>query len=406
MISSNYNNSLFNKCLIISKCESRWHPFLVKYLRFCFQKIDFFYLNNFFKNIASAKKIFLYDLINDVVNFDEVSVIIFDLEFSLLLSPSDVKMISEKSGCIIFGIGMDDDRFHDLNRIMYGAVNAVLTFPLSVERYALIGKKAYAFFPSFELVRAPEPNLLRNTDESIDVLFFGLLKGKRKKTVAFLRSNGIDVVHPNFNTSDADLVDLIRRSKLVLNLSSGSPVSTSFDQFLPFSSTREERFPVSQLKSRIFEVGSLGSLCVTDTFAGYSLSFPGGALPCAEGDAALLELINRLLSNSDLYNDTKSSFLKEFSARYSLKDRITEFRDFVIKVDSKRNEEGEFIFFDCRTEALSLATKITYSRSPFVILLFLSKERPILLNFFTISLTFYFLIKILYMRMLTTSKKS
>ena len=73
------------------------------------------------------------------------------LTFSLLLSPLDVENLKEL--CEYFARNsMDDDRFHDINREIY-ACDAVLTFPLSVNRYKLVGMNAFAFFPSWELTR-------------------------------------------------------------------------------------------------------------------------------------------------------------------------------------------------------------------------------------------------------------
>jgi len=352
-----------SKCVLFSKCYSRWHPFLISYLEAVFENIEVVYINSFFKSVnLTFSNSFWIDHLLEEYSLHDVDYAIFDLEFSLLLSPSDINNICLKLDCISFGMGMDDDRFHDINRKIYHFVDAMLTFPLSVERYKLIGIRAIDFFPSFELMRG-EPERGGHRVKDIDVLFFGLLKGERKKVVDYLLEKKINVFHPDFSTSDEELKEMIGRAKIVLNLSSGSPVSSNLKQFLPFSSVIETEYPVWQLKSRVFEVGALGVLCVSDDFAGYHLSFPMGELPIAKNKEDLFFLINELLLNEEKFKLAEENFVNIFSERYSLENRVKYFKQACKDCSKqKRIRKGGARNFDL-IEAYSLAVKMVYMRS-------------------------------------------
>ena len=64
--------------------------------------------------------------------------------------------------------------------------------------------------------------------------FFWTVEGVRREVVDYLRSQSIKVFHPSFESTDAEIEDYIKRSKLVLNISSGSPTSNNPSDFLPF----------------------------------------------------------------------------------------------------------------------------------------------------------------------------
>ncbi|MDB9772162.1 hypothetical protein OAC11_05105 [Alphaproteobacteria bacterium] len=254
---------------------------------------------------------------------------------------------------------MDDDRFHDINREVYAGVDGILTHPLSVERYLLIGYRAFDFFPSFELCR--DQNIDKYVDvhdKDIDVLSYGLLKEDRKWVLKQLKDRGINVYHPPFDTSDSDLDALIRRSKIVINLSSGSPIANNPIQFLPFSAFKETRFPTRQLKSRIYEVAALGTLCISEDFAGDNLVFLNGGLVKVKDLSEMVDVINNLISDSVSYEETHTKFLASFNSQYNLQKRVNEFRSFVDTCVSKRKNSLKSGFL---INACSIAAKCIYS---------------------------------------------
>jgi len=355
--------------VFITKCESRWHKPLFRFLEKAYGNVSTIFLNEEIKSrrLPSSGKPLVDDICCRITEHAPL-IVIFDLEFSLLLSPGEVASVCKGLSCPTFGIAMDDDRFHDINREVYAGVDGILTHPLSVERYRLIGYDAFEFFPSFELCRDEGHNLNIDVhDKDIDVLSYGLLKGDRKRVLEQLKNSGVNVYHPPFNTSDAELNNLIRRSKVVINLSSGSPVANNPIQFLPFSKFKQTIFPTRQLKSRIYEVAALGTLCVSEEFAGDNLVFEGDGLITVKDSAEMVEVINNLILDNYYYEAVLVKFLSVFNSRYNLRRRVEEFRKFTDGFNLRRGvrlESGTVI------NACSLATKCIYSLRPLPLLRF------------------------------------
>jgi len=377
--------------VLLTKCESRWHPPLYRFLEKAYGEVFTVFLNDEIKTrklASSGRKLIdgLYSKINNLAP----SIVIFDLEFSLLLSPDEVSDLSKSLSCPVFGIAMDDDRFHDINRQIYAGLDGILTHPLSVERYRLIGYKAFDFFPSWELCRNIEQDKKIDANQKdIDVLSYGLLKGDRKWVLEQLKEKGINVYHPPFDTSDDDLDNLIRRSKIVINLSSGSPVTNSAIQFLPFSNYKQSNFPTRQLKSRIYEVAALGTLCVSETFAGDGLVLSDDAFIKAKDPSMMVEIINKLISDNKFYETSSSKFLSAFHSRYNLDRRIDEFKVFADNVPLKRIHEIEIGII---INACCLAAKCIYSLNPMTFFTFRMNNSSWLKSIFVRLLSLVFVL--------------
>jgi hypothetical protein len=375
--------------VIVSKCKSRWHEQLVQSFYSVFDKVHILYINELIQGHKIGKNgAELTDDLSRIIISYSATHILFDLEFSLLLSPWEVNEIGNICKIPTFGWGIDDDRFHDVNCRVYAGVDAMLTNSLSVERYRLIDKQAFNIFPFFEL--APEaPNL--STSKEIDVLFFGLKKADRAKKILFLEERGINVYCADFSTTHEDLVQLIYKSKIVLNLSGGSRVVTTPLGFVPFIEYREDNFNVKQLKSRIFEAGGLGSLCVSEDFPLDSTIFPKESLPIGRSIEELYLIIEKLLKDEDYYKDSLEKFQNQFFERYNLKNRSIEFKKFLSLTsfrDSKKIIETPVLYSAC-----ILATKFIYQRSYRVFSPFKIKDKNTLIKkFVVISLSLIILI--------------
>ena len=391
------NRLHFKKCIIISKCFSRWHDPLKIYLNHLFDDVEFLYVNNLFRESDKSytgKE--LIDYITQLINAKKCNICIFDLEFSWLLSPFEVASISKNLIIPTFGIGMDDDRFHEINRILYRGVDAVLTFPFSVEKYRLIQKESYDFFPSFELAWDIDG---QKQIKDIDVLFYGLLKGDRKHSIDFLLQKGIKINILPFSTPNDELIRFIKRSKIVLNFSSGSPICSNPIQFLPFCKTRESDFPVKQIKSRIFEVGNLGSLCLTDDFAGSNL-FNKDNLCLVKNDQQMYDMIVHLLNDENFYNRKLSQFQKMFLKKYSLNNRIFDFQEYIKKITVFKKNRIEIASYEIYKKeslmnACSLATKMIYFKSVTVLFKHSRENKSFLTFIFEIFVSIILLIKIM-----------
>lgn len=348
--------------VFVTKCASRWHEPLFRFLRKTHGPVRTIFVNEEMKsrNLPSHGKP-LVDRLKAFVDDHEPELLIFDLEFSLLLSPWEVAAVSSHASCKSFGIAMDDDRFHDINRLIYSGVDAVLTHPLSVERYRLINYRAYDFFPSFELCRSNDND--RTHEEvplDIDVLSYGLLKSDRRMIIDELERNGINVVHPDFDTSDEELNNLIKRSKIVINLSGGSAISSNPIQFLPFVHSKSKKFQTRQLKSRIYEVASLGSLCVSEKFAGDQLVFNGDSLLTVENNIEMVKKIQCLLGDKAYFDKEKNRFLNTFNNLYGLEKRIKDFQAFTSNI---KPQVGLSFKSSVLLDASCLATKSIYSKN-------------------------------------------
>lgn len=353
--------------VIIAKCKSRWHEQLIQSFYSVFDDVYILHINELIKShkIGKSSGELTHDLSEIIIGYSATH-ILFDLEFSLLLSPWEVNEIGNICSIPTFGWGIDDDRFHDINRRIYAGVDAILTNPLSVERYRLIGEQAFNIFPFFEL--APEaPNLSKNKE--IDVLFFGLRKSDRAEKILFLEERGVNVYWADFSTSHEDLVQLIYKSKIVLNFSGGSPIVSTPLRFVPFIEYRENSFNIKQLKSRIFEVGGLGSLCVSEDFPLEGAIFPEKSLPIGGSIEELYLVIEKLLNDEEYYKDSLEKFQKQFTKSYNLKSRSIEFKEF-LSLTSIRNS-GKKIETPIFYSACILATKFIYQRN--IMILALSK---------------------------------
>lgn len=366
--------------IFIAKCSSRWHSPLFRFLEEVYGAVDVIYLNKEIRSrqLPSSGTALIAGLCDRVNNLS-AKACIFDLEFSVLLAPDEVASVCKEVSCPTFGVALDDDRFHDINREVYAGVDGILTHPLCVERYRLIGYRAFDFFPSFELCR--DQNLDKYVDvhdRDIDVLSYGLLKGDRKWVLEQLKDRGVNVYHPPFDTSDADLDALIRRSKIVINLSSGSSIANNPIQFLPFSGLKETRFPTRQLKSRIYEVAALGTLCISEDFAGDNLIFQGGGLVKVKGPSEMVDVINNLISDSVSFEEAHTEFLASFNSQYNLPKRVNEFISFVDGCVSKRQNslKSGFLFNAC-----SIATKCIYSSGPFPLFKFKAENYSMFKSF-------------------------
>ena len=187
------------------------------------------------------------------------------------------------------------------------ACDVVLTDVISVLKYKEVGKKAFNWF-----VEA-DGNFYKDikVHKSIDVLFFGKINNARKDYINFIQKNGIKlkIVGNNQNNmvSDQELVELICKSKIVLNFS-----KTTWDRINNFPE-KNLFFNQYQLKGRIIQVGLCGTACISEYAPHHELLYNSNELIQFKNKKECLSKIQDLLNNSKK--------LEEYSKIFSTKTK-------------------------------------------------------------------------------------
>jgi len=183
----------------------------------------------------------------------------------------------------------DDSIFHDLNRAVLDKIRVkrlVGCDKIAELRYADEGFSCQ-FMPleGSEEVYYSDPDI----DPAYDISFFGACdKADRREYLEYIART----IPINYNDSDRnrndvgvsyrELSDMIRNSKIILNLSKSDPDPAGRVQY--------------QFKGRIFEAIFCGSLPITETCPNTSILF-NGLVPSFNDSAEAVELIGHYLRN-------------------------------------------------------------------------------------------------------------
>ena len=139
----------------------------------------------------------------------------------------------------------------------------------------------------------------KKTKKNIDVLFFGELKADRKIFIEKIKKLNINF-HSHINSretlDDNALVDLINRSKIVINFSKGV--------------NKYEKNEYYQFKGRILISGMCGTLCLSEYSKGQDLIFKNN-YPTFKNSEEMITIIKSLLNNEKNLNILTNNFFSE-----------------------------------------------------------------------------------------------
>ena len=134
--------------------------------------------------------------------------------------------------------------------------------------------------------------------KEIDVLFFGELTADRKEILNYISQQGINLKNVGFDLSnpvkqsDEALINLILKSKIVLNLSK----SRSRSSVNNYSSENAFKF-YYQFKGRVWDAGLYGVLCVSEYSPAQEILFKNNEIPTFFTKEECVAVLQKLLSN-------------------------------------------------------------------------------------------------------------
>ena len=234
-----------------------------------------------------------------------------------------------------------------MNAITASACDFVLSpCPLSVLKYK---EKAYqAFFIPYETGKSAN-NINK---KEIDVLFFGELTADRKEILNYISQQGINLKNVGFDLSnpvkqsDEALINLILKSKIVLNLSK----SRSRSSVNNYSSENAFKF-YYQFKGRVWDAGLYGVLCVSEYSPAQEILFKNNEIPTFFTKEECVAVLQKLLSNDKLLIDYNEKFTKRVNELIDEKKNFEPIYNAIEKMDYKRVKLYKFPYWYLRLSA-------------------------------------------------------
>jgi len=290
---------MLDKVVCVSKHKSRWHQHLTGRFLDAGIIIHYIYINEARMKDGLAISFATYiDAIIEEINEIDCDHVIYDLEFSMLLGSEDIKHISLRTNTESIGLGLDDERLHTINKVVYSDVDKMFTLPLSVDNYKMLGFTACSILP-LEVVDFNEQIEISLSD--IYVLIYGhQTKADRKAKIKKIIESGVPCKVLRENIEFDELYSEIRKAPIVMNFSKGSSVITNplrMVPFLPVQKNRSQSNYIYQTKGRVFEVGYAGSLCVSEYYPRHhELSKPTG-MPIFNTDDEMIGILKDLCAD-------------------------------------------------------------------------------------------------------------
>ena len=338
-----------------------------------------YYINKFSINNNinfTSKKII--DEINYIIKKKNIKKTIFDFDYSSIIDRYFVsEVISEKK--ILLSCDPEENKkkiFNSLNVFSH----YLIVEPTIKKSIELKGRETFLL----PLETNEKLFLNKNLKKSIDVFFFGELKSDRKNYLEQLKKTSINLVsHENMRDklSDKDLVEIINKSKIVLNFSKGV-------------SKYNKNHIYHQFKGRILMSGLCNTFCLSEYSESQNLHFDKKFLTFKTADE-MIKIIEELLNNKEYLNKLTNEFHIEC---LNFAD-INYFPKIKYYLDSSSNDIENKVFLDStiiknRIRILAKkSSKLNLVRETKKILAFLFAEK----NLSNLFLTFYlFLIFLFY----------
>ena len=276
-----------NKVLIIFKYVHQWNLNVINSFS-NYYDTEFLYISNF-KNRNFTETV---NDINNLIKSKNIEIVVFDVDYFRFINFFFIEQINSKKKIIMIG---DDVGLHEFHSITASACDLVLNSdPLAVLKYREKGYEALFFqFESTKLIKNNE------SKKEIDVLFYGHITSDRKGILDYIAKEGISLKNVGheagiYGLPEDELLDLISKSKIVLNLS-----KTRTTVVQNYASESIYKF-YYQLKGKIIVAGLNGAACVSEYSPGQELLFSEEEVPTFFTKEECAKILKKLLNNNEL----------------------------------------------------------------------------------------------------------
>jgi len=279
-------------CLIIFACPHiySWENDIIKKFKIIYN-VEYLFANQLF-NIGGT--LFLIKKINEIISEKEIDILVFDTDF-LPYVDSNVIQKTNKN-CYKILISFDNIVHDNLNLIHGSNCNLTLAYdPLEV----LIIRKYNINSLFFTLEDTKNSYKFLNLKKDIDVLFYGdITKFGRKQFLNDLIKHGVNIQivgPPNNIVTDDELIRLINRSKIVLNLS----FSNSFSDYYSYFPKSENQINQSLLtfKGRFLHAGLCKTVCISEYAPSIGLIYSEEEIPTFSNINQCVNLISKIIND-------------------------------------------------------------------------------------------------------------
>lgn len=317
-----------NKVLIIFKYTRSWNADAVN----AFSKYydtEYLYINDYVnKNFVE-----IVNEINNLIKSKNIEIIVFDVDYFKFINFFFIERIDGKKKIIVTG---DDFDQHEIHSITASACNLVLSHdPFSVLKFKEKGYEAHMI----NLEKSDFKNIAKQKE--VDVLFFGHLTSDRTQFLEYISKEGISVKNVGHQAHveglpQDDLIDLISKSKIVLNFSKSRTTSV-----LNYVSESIYRF-YYQFKGRISLSGMIGTACVSEYSPGQEIIFKDDELKTFFTKEECALILKKLLGNKQLLEQ----YTKKFTTRVcELWDNKKSFESIYNAIEKSNHRKIELIKF-------------------------------------------------------------
>ncbi len=314
------------KILIIFKAPWHWNDFVINKFKKSYE-VKHIFLNMIKKNFLQT-----IDEINDLIDKDKIEIVVFDVDYQKFINHYFIKKI--KSTLKIM-MTWDDYERHNFNIITANSCNFVITgCPISAFKYKEVGKEA-----SFMILES-DGNFYKDlkVKKDIDVLFFGKVNKDRKVFLDYLKENNINLKVVGNNSenrvSDKDLVNLICRSKIVVNFS-----KTTWGKIMNIPEKNVFSYQY-QFKGRIVQAGLCGTACISEYAPHHDLLYKSDELIQFSTKEECFNKISDLLENPNKLEHYQKIFSEKTIFSYEDEKTLLKVNNFIQNFNLvKKNED-------------------------------------------------------------------
>jgi hypothetical protein len=237
----------------------------------------------------------LIKVCNEIITNEKIDVVVFDTDFAPYIDANVIKSCNKNIFKIL--LTFDNIVHNNLNLINASNCNLVLTGdPIDVLKLKEYNLNSMYFQLEGSSNVYKDLSLIKD----IDILFYGLLhKFGRKEFISTLIERGynIKIVGPPDNiVTNEKLVELINRSKIVLNFSY-SDSSNVYKFFFP-TKDNDINAPMLQFKGRFLQCGLCNTMCISEYAPSIELLFNNDEVPTFKNIEECEYQINKYLNNN------------------------------------------------------------------------------------------------------------
>jgi hypothetical protein len=231
--------------------------------------------------------------INSLIKEKKIEIIFFDFDYTSIIDKFFVnKIICKKKILVSFD---PHENYKKIQDSLEYFSHLLIADPEYVEKLSLLNQNCF----HFPLEANEKIFFNKKTKKNIDVLFFGELKADRKNFIEKIKKLNINF-HSHINSretlDDNALVDLINRSKIVINFSKGV--------------NKYEKDEYYQFKGKVLISGMCGTLCLSEYSKGQNLIFKNN-YPTFKNSEEMITIIKSLLNNEKNLNILTNNFFSE-----------------------------------------------------------------------------------------------